>query len=1235
MPDERAIAVIGVSCRLPGGIDDLAGLWRVLSEGRSVVGRMPPDRFEPERFVDPVVPRPAKSYTAAGGFLDDVAGFDAAYFGISPKEAAQMDPQHRLLLELTAEALDDAAVDPAALAGSDTAVYVGISDASYGPLQFLDMRSVNAYTMAGAASSIAANRLSHAFDLCGPSMAVDTACSSALVALDRACHTLWEGTSGLAVCGGANILLSPYHYVGFSQASMLSRRGRCAAFAADADGFVRAEGGGVLLLKPLERARADGDRVHAVVLGSAGNSDGRTMGLALPNPRAQEALLRQAYATAGVHPDELVYFEAHGTGTPVGDPAEAEAVGRALGVRRINGALPLGSVKTNLGHLEPASGMAGICKALLVLRHRRIPATLHAEVPHPDIDFTGLGLDLVTEERALPAGGRAVIGVNSFGFGGANAHVILAEAPPADPPGPGPEPGRGPGDSADLSSAASADRGSAASAGPASAVPVCPPEGLPVLVSARTREALDEAVSRTAARLEAADEGDFYDLAYTSCRRRARHPYRTAVLAHSAAEAAARLRRDDAHVPVEAVEAGQVAFVFSGNGAAWPGMGADLYAHEPLFRETVHAVDRELRPALGWSVAEEFRRPAEEWRIDATEVAQPLLFALQSGVVALLREQGAEPSLVLGHSVGEVAAAHTCGALSLAQAAEVIAVRSRAQAATAGRGRMAAVGLGVRDAEREIAPYGGRLEIAGINTADDTTLAGDPRALADLGRGLAERGVFFRDLGLDYAFHSAAMDGQEAEVTAALKGLRPDGALLPYHSTVTGSRLAGQALDGEYWWRNVREPVAFAAAVEDALDGGADVFLEIGPHPVLRGYLRRLTRARRQVRTAVLDTLRRDHDGRQGLAAARAALLAAGTGTDLARYFPRRGRVVELPAYPWQRRRHWSGAKEAWAGGALEHPLLGVRGRAPAPVWSGAPDAVLTPWLADHKVAGSVVMPATGHVELALAAGRAVLGGPVEVEHLDIQAVLVLPWPDTSALRVQTSLDPDDGTLLISSTDEHSPEPRPHVRARVRALVRPQPARPAAADLGDDRFPRRIAAEAHYRDCARAGLDYGPSFRTLTELRVGDGEVLAHYACDRPADPYTVHPGLLDGALQAGAPLLADHVADGRCFLPSSVDAVRVWQPPAPTGTVLVRERSRTEDEVCWDLTLSDPDGTVTARLDGCRLRRFAAAHRAPLTVSHTVLRAAPHDDEPCAPSPLPAPAALAEACRDRAGRVV
>ncbi|MFD0381931.1 beta-ketoacyl synthase N-terminal-like domain-containing protein [Streptomyces stramineus] len=478
--------MVGASCRLPGGISDLEGLWRALSGGHDLITEVPADRFEATRFVDPSMPRPGKSYTAAGGFLDDISGFDAAYFGIAPKEAAQMDPQQRLLLELAAEACDDAGIAPEALAGSDTAVFVGISDHSYGALQMLMTESVNAYTMSGAASSIAANRISHFLDLRGPSLAVDTACSSALVALVQACQTLLAGTGRAALVGGVNLLLSPYHYVGFSQASMLSPTGRCRSFSAGADGYVRAEGGGVVLLKRLPDALADGDRVHAVIVGSAANSDGRTPGLALPRAQTQEQLLREVYDRAGVHPDDLVYLEAHGTGTPVGDPIECEAVGRALGSRRTGGDLPIGSVKSNLGHLEPASGMAGLFKALLVLRHGTIPPTLHATPPNPHVDFPGLKLAPAVESREVTIGARSVVGVNSFGFGGANAHAILAAAPPA--------------------AALRAEAPAAAER--------------PLVVSARSREALTEAIRRTADRLASAGPDEFYDLAYTACLRR-------------------------------------------------------------------------------------------------------------------------------------------------------------------------------------------------------------------------------------------------------------------------------------------------------------------------------------------------------------------------------------------------------------------------------------------------------------------------------------------------------------------------------------------------------------------------------------------------------------------------------------------------------------------------------------------------------------------------------------------
>ncbi|MFI0767740.1 SDR family NAD(P)-dependent oxidoreductase [Streptomyces sp. NPDC021218] len=1279
--EAEPIAVVGAACRLPGGIRDLDGLWEALEQGRDLVGEVPADRFDARLFTDPAAPRRGKSYTAAGGFLDDVAGFDAAYFGISPKEAAHMDPQHRLLLELTAEALDDAAVDPATLAGSDTAVFVGISDASYGALQMSALRTVGAYTMSGAASSIAANRVSHAFDLRGPSMAIDTACSSSLVALDRACRTLWEGGGRAAVCGGVNVLLSPFHYVGFSQASMLSQRGRCASFSAQADGFVRAEGGGVVLLKRLSDAVADGDRIHGLVLGTGSNSDGRTMGLALPSPEAQERLLREVYDRAGVHPDELVYFEAHGTGTPVGDPLEALAIGRALGVRRISGALPLGSVKTNLGHLEPASGMAGLLKALLVLRHRTAPASLHAEPPHPDIDFEGLGLRLTTRPTALaPAtvGGRAVAGVNSFGFGGANAHAIVADPPPAP------------------------DR------------PRPPRSPVPLLVSARTAKALSAAAEATATHLDETTPDDLYDLAHTSCLRRGRHEHRAVVWATTPAEAAHALRTLTAPEPEPgrpgadgpggesvvpggevavpagglasptaepsaptgeptppggnptaptrapaapgavsvAADTGRVAFVFCGNGSQWAGMGADLFDVDGVFRRAVCEADAELAPRLGWSVADRLSAPAGEVDLAATEVAQPLLFAVQLGIGAVLRARGIEPAMVVGHSVGEVAAAHTCGALSLPDAARVIAERGRVQGATAGSGRMAAVGLSVDRAAKALAGYGETLEIAGVNSAEDVTVAGDAEALAQLGAELAAEGVFFRDLGLDYAFHSRHMDPVEDELRARLADVTPSPVGVPFYSTVTGFRARGTDLDAAYWWQNVRRPVLFADAVRRAVADGAGILLEIGPHPVLRAYLRRVASRRataaigtgtgtgigtgtRTGRTVVLPTLRRGVDGPAALGAAAAGALAAGALADLARHFPVPGRVTRLPAYPWQYERHWSGTPRSWANssgdGVIVHPLLGERMPTAVPSWEGAIEPVLVPWLADHRLGGSVVMPATGYVEALLAAGRAVHGRPVEVAHLDVSASLVVPWADASAVRLRVGLDPDTTLATVTSTDERGPEPRAHARARVRPLLSPRP-EPVDPERLRARCATRLSGEEHYAACAEVGLGYGPAFRTLDEVRVGTRTSVATYRYETPGGaPYTAHPALLDGALQTGVALLHDRLRERGAYLPASIGAVRVWSTPSPTGIMWVTERDATHSEVCWDITVADADGTVTARLEECRLRLFPIARTTPVTLHHTVPRAAPRAHLPAAPSPLPPPEAI---LRDAAPRL-
>lgn len=1183
LPDD-AVAVVGTACRLPGGITSIDDLWGVLLTGRDVVGEVPADRFPVDDFVDSRRRRPGQSYTASGGFLEDITGFDASFFtAISPREASRMDPQQRLLLEMAVEVLDDAGMDSASLEGSDTAVFIGCSSHDYGELQQCSPESGNAYSVSGMASAIVSNRLSHYFDWHGQSVTVDTACSSALTALHQACEHLRLGRSRLAVAGGVNALINPHIFAGFSGASMLSPTGRCRAFSAHADGFVRSEGGGLVLLKRLADARADGDRVHGVIVASGVNNDGRTPGLALPSSAAQQALLREIYERAGLVPDDVAYLEAHGTGTPAGDPLECEAIGRALGVGRSRGSLPIGSVKSNIGHLEAASGIAGLLKALLVLKHRRIPPTLHAEDLNPDIDFPGLGVRPVTRTEPLGHAGLPMAGVNSFGFGGANAHVVLAA------------------DAIDI---------------PRPAEPAVARSGkLPVVVSARSPQALRAAAEQMAHHLQFTSERDFYDLSYTSTLRRRHHEQRAAVLADSPQEAVDALfslaagQDDGPAVTSTAGGSEKVAFVFSGNGSQWTGMATDLLAVEPAFRAAVAAVDAELRPRLGWSVLEELS--AGSPGLVRTEVAQPLLFAVQLGVVRMLEEFGVEPHAVMGHSVGEIAAAHVSGALDLGQACMVLAARSRAQAATAGSGRMAAVGLSPEDAVKELTAYQGRIELAGINSDGDVTVAGHPQSLLELGRQLRAREVFFRELDLDYAFHSSAMNGIEDQVTDALAALRPGAHRRPFASTVTGGLLDGQRLDAGYWWRNVRQPVLFADAVRSLADDGCGLFVEIGPHAVLTTYLRRLLPS-----GSTVATLRRGQDGPHAVRRAATSLIAAGARPSR-RCFPRQGRLVSLPAYPWQRERHWNGTADWWADvpqdKTVVHPLLGRRAAVAEPAWHQAVSASRLPWLADHQVDGTVIMPATAYVEAALAAGRHAWGTRCEVTELDVVRPLALPREDDQGtLVVQTSLSPDDGIVQFASRSGAVGDWTLHARSRVRRLVRPAP-----SALGMDRRSEpvgvRIPSALHYEQATRAGLAYGPAFQVLTDLRLGEGEAWATYALPATTsgarDEFEAHPTLLDGALQAAAPLLAQ-AARGRMFLPTAMEAVRVWQQPDTQGLVHVRLRELSGPDAVVDVTVAGQDGTVTAQIAGCRLRAVTSTAKE-LQELTTVLRAAPRPGRP------------------------
>jgi phthiocerol/phenolphthiocerol synthesis type-I polyketide synthase C len=1202
--DRDCAAIVGAACRLPGGVSDLEGLSRALAECRDLVSTVPADRFDAARWVGADRSGPGLAYTAAGGFLDDISGFDASFFGISPREAAQLDPQQRLLLELTVEAFDHAGIDPSRLAGLDGGVFAGVSTRGYWELLAARPEVVDAHSMVGTITAHVANRVSFLLDWRGPSVAIDTACSSALVAVHQAARAVACGEVPIAVAAGVGLLLNPADYVGFSKAGLLSPSGRCRAFSADADGFVRAEGGGVIVLKRLRDAVADGDRVLGVIRGSGVNTDGRSApgGLNQPSAVTQQALLERVYREAGVAADQLVYLECHGTGTPIGDPVECASIGAALGMRRRPGrVLPIGSVKTNLGHLECASGMAGLLKALVVLRDGRIPPSLHTRPLNPGIDFDHLNLVPVDAPTPVDCDGpEACVGVNSFGIGGANAHVIVSR--PTSP-----------------------ERGVNRLG------PTRPAGPVPVVVSGRTPGALAEAAWAMADHL--LDTGGraevLSDVAYTSARRR-RHEHAAVVMARDAVEAADRLYRVATAVPAPGSATGRtapngskVAFVFSGNGSQWQGMARELLTsgvetREPAFVAKVEEVSAVLSPMLGWEVAGALR--SGNYDLARTEVAQPLLFAIQLALVAALAERSVSPAMVAGHSVGEIAAAHVAGILDLPAACRVVAVRGAAQARTAGRGAMAAAAVDERTARSLIAPFDGRVVIGAVNSGCDVTLCGDADALREIGGRLTTEGVFFRMLPLDYAFHSALMDPIRGEVVRGLADVRSGRGALPLWSTVTGTVFDEASMGGEYWWRNVREPVLFASACEAMTQAGAGIMVEIGPHPVLQTYLRRLSGAAELVTLPVLT--RRQPPDLDAVAAA--VLVAAGPAA-----LSGPARVVDLPAYPWQRERYWIGEASWWGGGpgdgVLVHSLLGERVPVPGAVWSGVAGPARTPWLADHRVGGAMVVPGAAFVELALAAGaRSGLAGRVQVRNLSVTAALTLPdaVADQPCSTLATAVD--DDVVTVSSRGGTAADLRTgswlqHARGRVRTTAAQPPPAPAAvtARTGASGAPPMTGTD-FYAMTSRAGTDYGPAFRALTSVEVtGHGEVLAAFdlpeaiAADlrRCPAPFHAHPVLLDVMVQAGGPLLPQVRSGSRLFVPVEFGTVTVWRPPPAKGLVHVRTLEENDREAVWDVTLTDDDGQVSITMERLRVRLIEGTGRAPIGAWKI-------DEQPHVPSP-------------------
>ncbi|NOG70432.1 type I polyketide synthase [Roseicella sp. DB1501] len=1167
------IAIIGAACRLPGA-PDLAAYWRLLAEGRDAVTSVPADRFAQAAFLHPRRGEPGKSYTFAAGTLGDVAGFDPGAFGISPREAAEMDPQQRLLLEVAAEAMEDAGLAPGALAGSQAGVFVGGSLTDFGDLRQADAAAADRYFMTGGALSILANRIGNVFDLRGPVQTIDTACSSSLVALHLACEALRAGRAPIALAGGVNLLLSPYPFIGFARAGMLSPRGRCHAFDSRADGYVRAEGAGLVLLKPLAAALADGDAIRGVILASGVNAAGRTMGISLPSQPAQQALLEQVLAEAGIDPARIGYFEAHGTGTAAGDPIEATAIGNAIGRRRGGAALPIGSVKTNIGHTEPASGIAGLLKAMLVLQEGRIPPSLHHETPNPAIDFAGLGLRVATSLEPLPNRQRAVAGVNSFGFGGTNACVLLGAAPAPKPVAETPAP-----------------------------LP-------PLLLSARSAGALRALAQSWQARLQASPAAALPMLLRGAARHRGPWPHRLALRGADPAGLAAGLAAWQAgeatQAPAPTAVQGQaapgqgIAFVFSGNGAPFPGMGQAQLAANPAFAAAIAEADAALAPLLGWSVAARLAAGVTAEELAGSEVAQPLLFAMQLGIVAALAAEGIRPALCLGHSVGEVAAATVAGLLPLATAARLVTARSRHQATTRGEGRMAALGVSVEAARPVLAGLGaiaGRgVEIAAVNAPESLTVAGPAPLLARLAEAAAERHWSFVGLDLDYAFHSAAMDGLREGLLADLAGLAATRPGRPMISTVTGAPLAPEDCTADYWWRNLREPVQFRAGMERALAEGPCLFLEIGPNPVLQGYLRETLRAA-EAEAAVLPSLsRRDPapDPFPGIAD-RAWILGADprSGPAFAGPAARRG----LPHTPFDRQPTWYAPTTEAAnaiGPVEEHPLLGFRHGAEPGEWTRHIDTALDPWLADHRLAGQAVLPAAAMWEMALAAIRS---RHPEAPALELREAAIhqpLPLEAEQARELRARLDPA-GRFTLESRRRLTPEPWTlHLEGELAVLPDLPPSGPPAPVHG---MP--LEGEAVRALALAAGLHYGPAFESLDHavIDAGAGRAVVRLRgpVAAPADgPWLLHPARLDGALQGLVGLLAGQPAEaGSGLVPVRLSRLVCRRGAGPIESAEIRLTHRGERSAAAELLLRDALGTPVAVLEGCTLQRIRLPGRA------------------------------------------
>ncbi len=1182
-PAPPDLAVVGMGCRFPGGADSPEAFWKLLCDGVDAIREVPPERWDIDAYYDTDLDAPGKMTTRWGGFLNQVDRFDHDLFGISPKEAKLMDPQQRLVLEVVWESLEHAGINPLSLHETATGVFMGACNSDYyQTLLQAGNQNSDLYLATGCADSVISGRVSYILGLQGPSVSIDTACSSSMTAIHLACQSLRTGECRLALAGGVNLLLSPETTVTLSKAKMMAPDGRCIAFDAAADGFVRGEGCGVLVLKRLEDAQADGDRILARILGSSISQDGRSNGLTAPNGPSQETVLRAALESAGLEPSEVDYIEAHGTGTALGDPIEFRALRQVFGPSHGTDPLRIGSVKSNIGHLESAAGVAGLIKAILAVQHGVIPPSLHLKTLNPLLEANDAGVRVVTGLETWQNGvGPRIAGVSSFGFSGTNVHVLVGEAPLED---------------------------SSPQATPPSPVQIC-------TISANDPGALQELAEKYAVWLEEHPETDVASFCRSTNATRAPMRHRAAfpALHRKAAVETLQALSQGHEAPAlfqgvsGSTDASEVAFFFTGQGCQYPGMARTLYERVPVFREAIDACNALVEANSGESLLSVLQpQPGDENRIHEANWSQPAIFAVDYALARLWRSWGIEPAVVLGHSFGEYVAACVAGVFTLEDAMKLVLERARLIQELPDVGAMAAVFADPETVALAIAPSE-QLAIAVINGPENTVIAGPAAEVDAAVAHLEARSIRSRRLKIAQAMHSPLLDPILDRFEQAVVSCSLNEPQIPLISNVDGQVAApGKLTQPGYWRQHLRETVRFDQALETLADMGITLFLECGPHPVLTQLGKQHPRLED---AAWMHSLKREADELTEVSSALAQLYVHGLNPNWeALHGGHASARLHLPTYPFQRQRHWFRATPnvhaAVPAASDGHPLLGGRLDSPAlssTVYEGIVTLDALPYLRDHRIFGRYILPSPAYIEMALTAWRRDHPGeaPVRITNLTVQEALILPDPETEpdALpqrKLQFVLPPksESGLAPFTIYGQDRDRWKPYASGQLGSAALSHSNAPEPVATIQDRLPDSMDRETFYAKVRELGLDFGARFQGLEQIWRRDGEALGRVewpeALLGQRNTYGMHPALLDACFHLLGAALPDSL-DATAYLLISIGELR-WLRSPQSGfwnhTQLNLEQAGTSEVIDGEIRLFDDSGTIFLEATGLTLKR-------------------------------------------------